>query len=127
MDPITPLYQDLLHGDTSETPHQEPQRTCTRISPCRLQGCMICCTPNNHMCNLDEALNSSDATQTSPTHVDLPQPPPNHLILVFTNRFLNAIQMNDVLDIEDINQLYKNIMKSNLDFLTYDCSALCAA
>ena len=88
---------------------------------------MICCTPTNHVRNLDEALNSSDATQTSPTDVYLPQPPPNHRILVFTNRFLNAIQTNDVLDIEDINQLYKNIMKSNLDFLTYDCSALCAA
>ena len=80
----------------------------------------------NHVRNLDKTLNSSDATQTSPTDVVLPQPSPNHLILAFTNRFLKAIQRNDVPDIEDINQLYNNIMKSNLDLLTCDRSALCA-
>ena len=33
MDPITPLHQDPLHEDTPETPHQEPQKTCTMNSP----------------------------------------------------------------------------------------------
>ena len=87
MDPITHLHQDPLHGDTSETPLQEPQRACPRNSPCQLQGCMICCTPTNHIRNLDKALNSSDTFRTSPTTIDLSQPPPNHTILILTNAF----------------------------------------
>jgi len=129
MDPITPLHQDPLHGDTSETPHQETQRTCTRTSPCRHQGCLVCCTPTNHIRNLDEALSNSDAPQDSPTSNEdtRPPPPPNHLILIFTNRFLDAIKDNDIPDIETTNQLYIKISTTNIEFLTYNCSALRSA
>ncbi len=81
MDPTTPLHQDPLHGDATETPHQEAQRTCTRTSPCQHQGCLVCCTPTNHVRNLDEALTDSEATQVSPTtpsgRVSNPQSAPN--------------------------------------------------
>ena len=74
---------------------------------------------------IDEALNSIDAAQVSPTTPQLL--PPNDLILAFTYRFRKAIQENDVLDIEDTNEAYKNAYKSNPDFVLYDCSALCNA
>ena len=125
MDPVTPLHQEPLNGDTSETPHQEPQRT-SRTSPCHQQGCLVCCTPTNHVHNLDEESNSSDAAQIPPTADELPQPSSNRLIWLFTNSFLEAIQRNDVHDIENLNELYKQAfipsykyhMKSKPDLLT---------
>ncbi len=55
MNPTTPLHEDTLIDLPPETPHQEAQR-CTRNNPCRMQGCMICPTPTNHVRNLDEEL-----------------------------------------------------------------------
>ena len=66
MDVVTSLHQDSIHrvidNIDTETPHQEPQRTCTRNSPCLQQGCMICSTLINHVRNLDVALNGSNAS-----------------------------------------------------------------
>ena len=120
MDTITPLHQDPLHGDTSETPLQEPQRACPRNSPCQLQGCMICCTPTNHVRNLDKALSSNDTSRTSPTTINLPQPPPNHTILILTNAFKNAIRENWIYT---LNALYKQFiiqMETNLEFFIHE-------
>ena len=78
MDIASSLHQDSTHGVTDldpETSCQDPQKTCTRNSPCLQQECMICSTPNNHILNLDVTLNSSNATPTSPTTADSPQPP----------------------------------------------------
>ena len=90
-----------------ETPprHQEPQRTCTRSSPCHHQGCLVCHTPTNHVHNRD----------------------PNHLIQCLTRQFLQAIHRNDVYTIETFNGVYKYCMKSYPDLLTCDRSALSAA
>ena len=73
MDITSSLHQDSIHGVTEldpETPNQNPQKTCTRKSPCLQQGFMICITPNNHIYNLDVALNGSNASLTSPTTAD---------------------------------------------------------
>ena len=70
MDITSSLHQDSIHGVTDldpKTPHQDPQKTCTRNSPWLQQGCMICSTPNTHICNLDVALNGSNASPT--THI----------------------------------------------------------
>ena len=34
--------------------------------------------------------------------------------------------MNNVQELEDINHLYRQILKSSMDILLYDCSTLCA-
>jgi hypothetical protein len=128
MDPTTPLHQDPLHGDAIETPHQEAQRTCTRTSPCQQQGCLVCGTPTNHVRNLDEALNNSEATQVSPTtdedFLSLPTPPPNHLIRKLTIKFLNAIKKEDFLAIETTNKQFISYTETRLESLNYDCSVL---
>ena len=128
MDPTTPLHQDPLHGDAIETPHQEAQRTCTRTSPCQQQGCLVCGTPTNHVRNLDEALNNSEATQVSPTtdedFLSLPTPPPNHLIRKLTIKFLNAIKKEDFLAIETTNKQFIFYTETGLESLDYDCSVL---
>ena len=74
MDIASSLHQDSIHEVTKlnpETPRQEPQKTCTRNSPCLQQRCMICSTPINQTRNLDVALNGSNALPTSPTTTDL--------------------------------------------------------
>jgi len=62
MNTATPFHQDP-HDLPPETPHQEVQR-CTRNNPCRMQGCMICPTPTNHVRNLDEELNIDESSST---------------------------------------------------------------
>ena len=126
MNTTNPLQQDNPNGDTSETLHQEIQKTCSRNSPCHLQGCMICCTPTNHVRNLDDALSNDVATRSlRPPRLPSTSPQPPHPGL--THRFRTATQINDVQDIEVINQLYQKTLHWNINFLIYDCSALCAA
>ena len=79
---------------------------------------MICCTPNTHICNLDVVLNGSNA---SPTAADRPQPAINHPILILTTAFQDAIQENDIFELTSVDHQYVQAMKSNLDFLQYDC------
>ena len=101
-------------GDTSETPRQETQKTCTRNSSCHLQGCLICCTPNNHVRNLDKALSSSNATPTSPTNVDLPQPLPDHIIMRLTYAFKQATsKLQDMESLAAINTRYIKHLETN--------------
>ena len=114
MDPTSNLHQDsILQGFikdiNTETPRQDPQKTCTRNSPCLQQGCLTCSTPTNHVCNLDlsptnhvrnldVALNSingppnSATSLTSPTAAELPQPPTNHIISLLTTAYQLTIQ-----------------------------------
>ena len=110
-----------LHGETSETPLQGIQRTCTRNSPCLLQGCLICRTPTNHVRNLDEALDDADTTLSSN---DQPQPPPDHLILRLTKVLHNAIQKNNIHQMTAFAKQYTHNMENNPDFCHYDLSNL---
>ena len=124
MDVVTSFHQDSIHGDINhidtETPRQEPQWMCTRNSPCLQQGFMICSTLINHVCNLDMALNSDHASQTSLITAACPLPT-SHAILFLTFAFQLAIQKNNT---EEINHLYNQNLKSNLDFILYDRSDL---
>ena len=104
-------------------PAQEPPKTCTRTSHCSQQECMICCTPTNHVCNLDAAMNNSDGPPTSPislTTAELPPPPPNHLILRLTATFKDAI----IKDLINLHRLHDQTMSTNLEFLFYDLTDL---
>ena len=120
MDPVTPLHQEPLNGDTSEA----PPRTCTRSSPCHLQGCLVCCTPTNHVRNLDEELDSSEATQTPLTADQLPHPPPDHLILIITAAFKRALLKKDITILKSYVHQYLHQLKTNVEFMIYDCSDL---
>ena len=84
---------------------------------------MICSTLINHVCNLDMALNSDHASQTSLITAACPLPT-NHAILFLTLAFQLAIQKNNTEEITSINHLYNQNLKSNLDFILYDLSNL---
>ena len=116
-DPITPLQQD---GDTSATPHQEPQKTCPRISPCIQQGYKFGATPTNITCNPYVITNSRNASPTSSNSVDRPQLPANHPILFLTSEFQRAVQGNNIHELEAIDKMYTNYMAQELKFLLYD-------
>ena len=137
MNPTTPLHEDTLtfemnpttlHKDTSnghspETPHQKVQR-CTRNTPCKLPGCMICQTPTNHVFNLDKEPSIDESSSTPLPSINPSQIPTDHLILLFTHRFRTLIQQKNFEVIESTNILLQKTLKSNLDFHMYDCSAL---
>ena len=111
MDIVTSLHQDSIHGVINldpEFPQQDSQKTCTRNSPCLQQGCMIGCTPNTQIHNLDVALNGSNASPTSPTTADRPQPPIDHTILILTAPF----QENDIFELTSVDHQYVQAMKS---------------
>ena len=157
MDLASYLHQDsILHGViediNTKTPRQDPQKTCTRNSPCLQQECLTCSTPTNHVrnldvfptnhvhnldvsstnhvCNLDVSLHNinglpnSATFLTSPTVAELPQPPNNHPISNLTAVFQLAIQMNDINDLKLLHSLQDKIMKSSLDYINYDRAAL---
>ena len=143
MDPALYLYQDsILHGVIEdinpETPRQDPQKTCTRNSPCLQQGCLICSTLTNHVCNLnvsptnhvrnlDVSLNNvngppnSATSLTSLTATEFPPPLINHPISTLTTALQHAIQQKNIAKFHD------DIMQSNLDFINYDCTTLQSA
>ena len=85
---------------------------------------MICSSPNTHIRNLDVALNGSNASPTSLTIADHPQPPIDHPVLLLTTAFQLAIQKNDIDELTAINHLYIQTLGSNLDFWLYDRSNL---
>jgi len=126
MNPTTPLHEDTLIDLPPETPHQEAQR-CTRNNPCRMQGCMICPTPTNHVRNLDEELNIDESNSTPSTLAELPQPPPDHLISMFTRRLHTVIQQDNVELLKSTIKSLQKPIETNLDFFVYDCSAFDAA
>ena len=139
MDSAPNLHQDsILHGVTedlnTETPRQDPQKTCTRNSPCLQQGCLTCSTPTNHACNLDVSstnhvrnlnvsLNNineqtnSTISPTPPTAAKPLQPPINHAILSLTPAFQLAIQQKDIDKLKNLRNLYNQTMSTNLDFI----------
>ena len=124
MDIPSSLHQDSIHGVTDldpETPYQDPKKTCTRNSPCLQQGCMICSTPNNHIRNLNVAMNGSNASPTSPATSDRPQPPINHPILILTTRFQDAIQENDIFELTYVD--YQYTKPWNLTWISYCMTA----
>ena len=88
---------------------------------------MICPTPTNHVRNLDEDLNIDESVSTTPTPVDLPQPPPDHLISMLTLRLHTVIQQDNVGLLKSTIKLLEKSMESNFDFVLYDCSAFDAA
>ena len=85
---------------------------------------MICPTPTNHVRNLDEELNIDESNSTPPPPVDLPQPPPDHLISMLTLRLQTLIQQNNVGLLKSTVKLLEKSMESNVDFVMYDCSAI---
>ena len=88
---------------------------------------MVCCTPTNHIRNLDEALNSSDATQIPPTTDKLPHPPPDHPILIITAAFKRAILKKDITLLKSCVKQYLHHLDTNLEFMKYHCSDLHAS
>ena len=88
------------------------------------QGCLVCSTPTNHIRNLDEALNSSDATQTSPTTDELPDPPTDHPICHLNTALQLAIQKNNVNELKAFTKLYNTNLESNLEFCFYNRSVI---
>ena len=117
------LHAGNTLGEINVTPHQENQRVCTRSSPCLQQGCLLCYAPPSHVRNLDVDLNSSNASSSSPSK-PLPQPPDDHPIALLTFAFQNAIQTNDIDELEAVTHLYTNSLNTNLDFIKYDRSTL---
>ena len=120
-------HQDSVDRATSlpETPLPESQRTCLRNSPCLQQGCIICCAPTNHVCNLNAALDTTNSpTTNSITTAKPPQAPPNHLIVHLTSMFQNAILENDVFKLDATMKQYARAMTSDPKFVIYDCSDL---
>ena len=88
---------------------------------------MICPTPINHICNLDEALNYSEASPTSTTSASTfkhPPPPINHDIHIFTTAFQAAILENDIFELTAVDSQHSLAMKTDRDFLKYDRSKL---
>ena len=63
-------------------------------------------TDQPHPQPLNVALNSSNASSTSPTTADRSQPPANHAILLPTAMFNIAIQEKDIDELTAINHLY---------------------
>ena len=118
--------QTILHlGQINKHPHVQCsrfnriQKTCTRNSSCHLQGCLICCTPNKHVRNLDKALSSSNATPIFPTNVDLPQPLPHHIIMRLTYAFKQATsKLQDMESLAAINTRYIKHLETNGDLFT---------
>ena len=137
-----PLPQDSDTGaaNTPETPLPELQKTCLRNSPCMQQGCLTCCTPPNHVRDLSDALDDvtpiATVTKThGPTIVlantndptnrpTKPKPPPDHVIVSLTEMFLDAIQDNDLYEMNAAMKLHNIALASNLKFLNYDRSDL---
>ena len=68
----------------------------------------------------------SNASTNASTNISTagPQPPPNHLIMRLTAMFKNAIQDNDIFELEGTMKLYTLAFASNLDFALYNCSDL---
>ena len=146
MDPTSNLHQDsILHGVikdiNTETPRQDPQKTCTRNSPCLQQGCLICSTPTNHVRNLDVSptnhvrnlkvsLNNfngppnSTTSLTSPTADECPPPPINHPISSLTTALQRAIRQKNIVELKLLLKFHDDILHSSLDFIIYDRTAL---
>ena len=86
---------------------------------------MICHTPNTHIHNLNVALNGSNASLTSPTNTDRPQPPTNRTIWSLTLWFQEAIQEvfleNDVFELSAAINQYTWAMNCDSDFGLYNC------
>ncbi len=62
-----------------------------------------------------------------PPPVDLPLPPPDHLISMFTRRLNTVIQQDNVELLKSTIKSLQKLMETNLDFYVYDCSAFDAA
>ena len=107
------------------------------------QGCLTCSTPTNHVRDLSDALDdvtpaatvakananastivlaNANASTNRPT--TKPQPPPDHLIVRLTEMFQDAIQDNDIFELESAMKQYTLAMSSNPDFATYNRSDL---
>ena len=88
---------------------------------------MICPTPTNQIRNLDEELNIDESNSTTPPPVNLPLPPPDHLISMFTRRLNTVIQQDNVELLKSTIKSLQKPIETNLDFFVYDCSAFDAA
>ena len=109
------------------------------------QGCSTCSTPTNHVRNLSDALDDvtsaatvanahastivlANASRVEPASTNppatKPQPPPDHIIVHLTEMFRDAIQDNDLNELDAAMKLHDIALASNLDFLKYDRSDL---
>ena len=142
MDTATNLHQDaildgVIETINSESPRQDPQRTCTRGHLCTKEGCLVCATPPphgetppSHVRNLNVSPTSTNVqtnTVISLPAAELPQPPTNHAISHLTAEFQRAIQVKDIEQLSNLRQLFNQTMKTNLEFLCYDLSTLYTA
>ena len=116
MNPTTPLHEDP-HDLPPETPHQEAQR-CTRNNPCRMQDCIICPTPTNHVRNQTEEMGTDDSMPNLPTSSEDP-PPPNHVILILTKAFKTAIKENRIHILKGLSKQYLHQVDTNLEFFMF--------
>ena len=138
MDTATNLHQDaILRGVietiNSESPRQDPQRTCTRGHLCTKEGCLVCATPPphgesppSHVRNLNVPPTSSNSV-ISPSIIVLPQPPADHAISTLTTALLLAIQDENIEELTNLNEVYNLTLRTNLDILSYDRTALRSA
>ena len=73
MNSATPLHEDTSNGQPPETSHQEVQR-CTRNTPCKLPGCMICPTPTKPGPSNSLVSPTNPNPTTNPAHPIKPDP-----------------------------------------------------
>ena len=85
---------------------------------------MICCTPNTQVHNLDKALNSNNASLTSPTALNNRLTTLHRQLATLTAPFQGAIQEKYIFKLTSVDHQYTQAMKSNMDFLLYDLSNL---
>ena len=128
---------DIGEANPPETPLPGMQKTCLRNSPCMQQECPSCSTPKTHVRDLTDAMddvtqvatvmkstaNSSSIVRTN----SKPKPPPDHVIVSLTEMFLDAIQDNDLYEMNAAMNLHDIAINSNLEFSKYDRTDLRAA
>ena len=121
---LTSSDSEVLHS--TETPQQEPPRTCTRQIPCCKQTCFGYSSPTdgNHIGNLTTTLNMTASTATIAIK---PAPPIDHWISEITSGIQDAILREDFADLKLLDDLYAQKFLSKPDVLKFNRSDLFTA
>ena len=130
---------DIGDANTPETPLPGTQKTCLRTVPCMQSECLAptCSIPKNHVRDLTDAMDDviEVTTVTKPTASPAnivrtsskPRPPADHVIVTLTEMFLDAIQDDDLYELQAAMNLHDLAINSNLEFSKYDRTDLRAA